>query len=301
MSQHPVLKTLVAYSLDPGTVYLAFNKVSIMIDLTDKNRYFGVSLDWAEILNIKYPILPGYLDVADQNAFQEDGTQPVISRGPARTTQEMREAYIKELRDGVLQKICQDYEDQVSKDPHSLLTIVAEPQLDQIKLTGDPIMHDIFVLTYGFFAGRYGTERVKFIIWSGKNKSGLDGVHGRDRKEKTGPVAIQLLQQEGFDDMATYIESLKRPKPQEDVSDAYLAARNFLLNVVSSMGYRIDSQSRIDKDKNKMKRIQGIYNLPPNTQKRANKKRKRKEVETDDDNDSVDDATADKPLPSHYK
>lgn len=68
----------------------------------------------------------------------------------------------------------------------------------------------------------------RFVPVSGHKKAGLRGVHGDDRKEKTGDICEQMLDEDAQYEALEWFNRLARHKPREDVADVYLQARREL-------------------------------------------------------------------------
>jgi len=69
---------------------------------------------------------------------------------------------------------------------------------------------------------------LRWVTRDGKQKSGLKGVHGAERKKKVQVVGPEFLELEEQHDALAYVNLLARSKPREDVLDAYLQARHYL-------------------------------------------------------------------------
>lgn len=222
------------YSFDPGTTNFSVSKIAITVDLTDKQKYYGVRLVWSEILQVRY-------DGPKKKEFK-------------RSDDDMVRALCDEFMTGKVSKICTEYEKELAKRPNKKLFLLVEPQLDQILGGGskgkngffkDPMLFVFYHAVNVFFYSRYG-KSVHFISWRGHDKSGLADVHGDDRKEQTIPIACKFLRDEGFEESALYIESLKKPKPAQDVADSYNQGRNFILNFISQLGFKIKTDNNLD-------------------------------------------------------
>ena len=222
------------YSFDPGTTNFSVSKIAITVDLANKKKYYGVRLAWNEILQVRY-------DGPKKKEFK-------------RTDEEMTRALCDEFMTGKVSKISKEYEQALLKRPNKKLFLLVEPQLDQIVDGGakgkkgffkDPMLFVFYHAVHIFFYSKYG-KSVQFISWRGHDKSGLSDVHGDDRKEQTIPIACKFLRDEGFVESAEFIESLKKPKPAQDVADSYNQGRNFILNFISALGFKINTEDDLD-------------------------------------------------------
>jgi hypothetical protein len=230
---------LVVYSIDPGTVNLIFMKLRAKLNTKNKDEYNGIYIDWSEIVDIKYRT------PADEKA----------RRNPRSNDDIMRQLHF-ELTDpsGRLSKIDDEFTQSLIKFPNKRIIIVVELQMDSIA-TGKyqvPINYAIYNVIHMYFLTKYGASKVKFVGVSGKNKDGLFGVHGDQRKKDTIDVACSFLEEENFEQWSDYIRSLKRPKPAEDVADAYNQGRDFMLSIMQGMGY---ATKRDAKNKSTQKRV----------------------------------------------
>jgi hypothetical protein len=261
---------LYVYSIDPGTVNCAVKRVSVALDPTTKTDYYGIKFDWFRQLTIKYPTIPEDEKGDDQDddmvTTQKKSKKLTwkpkkLNKSVARNADQMIVAYAEELKQGEDLRIMREEIAQALKAyPHRPINILMEPQIDHLK-SGRADNHNIYVSTIATLVTMYGSHNLRFIRWSGKNKSGLEGVTGKDRKIKTAPIAIEILKQEGFKRHARFIEELPKPKPQEDAADSYLQGRNYLLHVLALMGYTIPDESKgpADNCKRRRKRVKDHF------------------------------------------
>jgi len=211
------------YSFDPGTVNMGVAKVYVIINPNNVGSRIPIGIEWFQVINVKYAI------------------SDAPSKTNPRTDDQMTTEYFKVLSEGPLKRICDEFDEELKLDETSKLIILIEEQMDVVEFTTSPgfkkppIMYCLQHCTKMFFYARYGTEVVSFNRVHGKSKDGLKMNHGRERKQATSNVAISYLRSDGFDEMADSIELLKAPKPREDICDAYLAGRLYLLGVLSSL------------------------------------------------------------------
>jgi hypothetical protein len=82
---------------------------------------------------------------------------------------------------------------------------------------------------------------LRWVPRSGSQKTGLQGLHGDERKDATLEVGPRVMRNNGDEDAAAWAESLRprsvhtglplsgKRKPMEDVCDAYLQGHHYLL------------------------------------------------------------------------
>lgn len=260
------MNTISVYSFDPGSVNFAIAKVSVVVNINDRVKYYGIPIEWATVLTSKYDTTGGIvigkkLDLSEDESSSEQTNEQPRSQyiadfahpsfkckwtprkliEPPRSSLEMLKAYENHLLTGPSMEIFRKEIAQI-KAKNGKINVIIEPQIDQYGGSFQVDNHDLYVVTYMTLSREEMCgSNLNFVQWNGKNKSGLEGKHGKERKEDTAPVAINLLRKEGFEDQAQFIESLPSKKPREDVADAYLQARNYLLRTLAKAGYAIPS------------------------------------------------------------
>lgn len=315
------MKTICVYSFDPGSVNYAVDRVSVKIDTGDKSKYFGISLDWAQVLTPKYETTGGIIfDKNIAGVTNGDYSECYVSWNPRVYDKEKPRIplqILKSLQDIIrngdqMQQFRDEISQMLAQKPNEKINILIEPQIDQLDTKSLRMEnHDLFVTTYLTLSDddMVGLKNLNFIQWSGKNKSGMEGKHGKERKhEKPAEIAMEFLRKEGFENKADFIATLPSKKPREDVADAYLQARNFLLATLQAMGYAIPSVEsglvgKNDLSKHKQKTIIDkflpvpLYMLPTTN----TKKRKRVAKEKNQENESNNEEVSEKPKKKRRK
>ena len=133
----------------------------------------------------------------------------------------------------------------------------------------------------------------RFVPVSGHKKAGLRGLHGNDRKEKTGDICEEMLEQDGQYEALEWFNQLARHKPREDVADVYLQARRHLEDWHNRR--LIDRRKRIRAENKKRreseaerKRLQRKRKAPPDpSQSKKSAKARKTTTESNPSSDAV--------------
>lgn len=259
------MQTIVVYSFDPGSVNFAITKVCAKVNPKDITKYYGICMEWARVITSKYETEGGIItknssETSDESEDSDNETQTDLCLSaqagfpkfnckwtkrktiqPPKAPLQILKSYEAHLMTGnSMELFRQEIKQMREVNKKCKINILIEPQIDQHINSFKIENHDLFITTYLVLSREEMCgENLNFVEWNGNNKSGLEGKHGKERKNETAKVAINLLRLEGFEAQAKFIESLPSIKPREDVADAYLQARNYLLRTLAKAGYAV--------------------------------------------------------------
>lgn len=216
-------------SIDIGTVNMAITKQTLYVRAGAAPDGKGSEADWvvhlehATTLDLKGPQRDGRIEhmVGSLFALMNDPDNAWIWEDPA------TEIVVERQMDHL-----QEARGRTRYKPPVMFALYATIQTIVLARQAAPLLVDWDAAGMGDDAildtCAKTTKDYAFVPASGIQKTGLEADHGNARKQNTADVALAYFASENQRAAGDFQESLLRPKPAEDVADAYLQGRRKL-------------------------------------------------------------------------